>query len=52
VRRREKARREREREREVGVEMEVVDEPNKSLELKCSKPREGGSAVGSRTDGL
>ena len=30
----------------------VVDEPNKSLELKCSKPREGGSAVGSRTDGL
>ena len=30
----------------------VVDEPNKSLELKCSKPREGGSAVGSLTNGL
>jgi hypothetical protein len=30
----------------------VVDEPNKSLELKCSKPREGASAVSSRMDGL
>jgi len=40
-------------ERERRVEMEVVvDEPNKSLELKCSKPREGGSAVGSLTNGL